>query len=445
MELRDFAVTPVVLIIIYMVAYYVRPWFTDENTKRYFIPALTVRIIGAIALGFIYQFYYGGGDTFTYHTRGSRVIWEAFMASPTLGIKLIVIEAGNYANDIFKYGINIPFFKDPASYFVVRVASLFDIFTFSSYSATATLFSLISFSGCWALFKVFYSRYPHQHFLLALSVLFVPSVIFWGSGILKDTLALGAIGWILFCADRLFNHRVFRLRYIFILIVCLFALSIVKVYIIICLIPALAIWHGSFYSAKIKSILLKVVLVPIIIITMLFFGILSVEKVVEENPRYAFDNLAQTAYITAYDIRFYTGKDAGSGYYLGELDGTFQSLIALLPSAINVTLFRPYLWEVNNVLMLISAVESGIVLLLTFWVLFRHANFRIVQVFMQPNILFVFIFSITFAFAVGVSTYNFGTLVRYKIPMMPFYLTGLVMIYAESKRLRNASIEDLTE
>jgi len=49
MELRDFIVTPIVLIIVYLVAYWVRPRFTDINTKRYFIPALTVRIIGAIA------------------------------------------------------------------------------------------------------------------------------------------------------------------------------------------------------------------------------------------------------------------------------------------------------------------------------------------------------------------------------------------------------------
>ena len=31
----------------------------------------------------------------------------------------------------------------------------------------------------------------------------------------------------------------------------------------------------------------------------------------------------------------------------------------------------------------------------------------------------------TLAFAVGVSTFNFGTLSRYKIPMEPFYLLGI--------------------
>ena len=39
-----------------------------------------------------------------------------------------------------------------------------------------------------------------------------------------------------------------------------------------------------------------------------------------------------------------------------------------------------------------------------------------------------FIFSITFAFAVGITTPNFGTLVRYKIQCMPFYIAMLFML-----------------
>ena len=90
MSLQDLVVTPVFLSLVYLAAYLVRPWVTNEDTKRYFIPALTVKIIGAIAVGLIYQFYYGGGDTFAFHTHGSRIIWEAFMDSPMKGIDLLL-------------------------------------------------------------------------------------------------------------------------------------------------------------------------------------------------------------------------------------------------------------------------------------------------------------------------------------------------------------------
>jgi hypothetical protein len=45
------------------------------------------------------------------------------------------------------------------------------------------------------------------------------------------------------------------------------------------------------------------------------------------------------------------------------------------------------------------------------------------------------VFAISFSFGVGVNSYNFGTLVRYKIPMMPFYVSGLYILrYYANKR-----------
>jgi hypothetical protein len=41
------------------------------------------------------------------------------------------------------------------------------------------------------------------------------------------------------------------------------------------------------------------------------------------------------------------------------------------------------------------------------------------------------LFSFTFAFMTGISSANFGTLVRYKIPCMPFYILFLVILYKE--------------
>jgi uncharacterized membrane protein YozB (DUF420 family) len=63
MELRDFIVTPLVLLVIFFVAYLIRPYVTDEKNYEYFLPALGVKLFGAIALGIVYQFYYGSGDT----------------------------------------------------------------------------------------------------------------------------------------------------------------------------------------------------------------------------------------------------------------------------------------------------------------------------------------------------------------------------------------------
>src|SRR6188768_3843918 len=102
MELRDFIVTPIVIMIILTIAYVVRPFLTDEVNRVYFFPGLILKIFGALALGFIYQFYYNGGDTFNYHTHGSRHIWEAFTDSPVKGFKLLLNDGTNDGS-IYKY------------------------------------------------------------------------------------------------------------------------------------------------------------------------------------------------------------------------------------------------------------------------------------------------------------------------------------------------------
>jgi hypothetical protein len=119
-------------------------------------------------------------------------------------------------------------------------------------------------------------------------------------------------------------------------------------------------------------------------------------------------------------------------------------MLRLAPQAVNVSLFRPYLWEVNNPLMLLAALESLALLGLTIFVIIR-ARGTIFRWLVQPEVLFCLAFSLIFAFSVGVSTYNFGTLSRYKIPLMPFYLVAIGLIYCYSKSERKSEELDMTE
>ena len=427
MELRDIIVTPVVLMLIYIAAYFFRPMFTDAVTRTYFIPALTLRIIGALAVGFIYQFYYDGGDTYNYHTHGSRHVWEAFMESPATGIKLLFAD-GQSHEGIYKYSSRIPFFTEWTSYNVVRVAAVFDLFTFSTYSATALLFAVLSFLGVWMLFRTFYEQYPHLHRGLAIACLFVPSVVFWGSGLLKDTLALTFLCFSTYLTYRIFIRRRGNWISAILLLFCLYALYSVKAYILLNFLPAAIFWVFIKRLSFIRSTVAKVTLFPFVIVAALGLGFYAVNKASEDNPKYSLNRLAQTAQITAYDIRYYTGKDAGSGYTLGELDGTYGSIVRLAPQAINVSLFRPWPWEVKNLFMLLSSLESLALLLVVIFVVLRHHRY-LLKYLRNPDVLFALIFSISFAFAVGVSTFNFGTLVRYKIPLMPFFSMTLILLH----------------
>jgi hypothetical protein len=439
MELRDLVVTPFVAMSVYLVAFFLRPRLTDTDTRRFFLPALTVKILGALGVGVIYQYYYSGGDTYNYHTLGSRIIWEAFIDDPIKGLSLIFSPNGL---GLYKYTSRIVFFSDPGSYFVVRVAGLFDLITFSTYSATSILFAFVSFLGSWFMFQAFYELFPGSRNKIAFCIFFVPSVVFWGSGILKDTLVLACLGFATYGIKKIFIDKQRAALAILMLIVSLIVIFQVKKYVLLCFLPAAIFWIYGETLQSVRSRMTRWMLTPVIIVVTIITGLFVVVKVGENDPRYAIDRIATTARITAYDIGFYTGKNAGSGYSLGELDGSFEGMLRLLPQAVNVSLFRPYLWESKNPLMLLSSIEATILMIITAVLLFRRP-LRFFNSLRIPAVTFCLLFSITFAFAVGVSTYNFGTLNRYKIPLIPFYLLALAIIADNSKS--DKKLEELDE
>lgn len=440
MELRDLLVTPIWLMIIYIIAYVVRPYVTDSINHRYFFPALTVKIIGALAVGFLYQFYYTGGDTFNYHTHGSRHIWNAIMETPN-GFNLLW---NGDKQGLYPYYSKIGFYTDPASYFIVRIAAFFDLFTFSSYSATAILFASVSFVGMWLFFNAFYEQFPHLHRWIAVAAFFIPSVFFWGSGLLKDTITLAGVGVLMYAMKRLLIDKNFGLGGIVLFVFSAYIIFSIKKYILLCFLPAAILWVYLSNLSRIRSLAGRILLVPFVIIVIIVSGYWAVLKVGESDERYALSKIPETARTTAYDIGFWTGRGAGSTYSLGELDGTFSGMFAKAPQAVNVALYRPYLWEVRNPLMMISALESLALFVFTLYVLFvqRQVFFRML---LDPSVIFCLVFCITFAFAVGISSYNFGTLSRYRIPMLPFYVMALVLMFNYVKRDKKFEELEITE
>jgi hypothetical protein len=443
MEQKDLIVTPLLLILIYCVAYFLRPFVTDSLTRRYFFPALTVKLIGAIALGVVYQFYYGGGDTFSFHTHGSRHIWQAFMDSPGAGMKLFFSDRVNQTG-IYKYSSQIYFFRDSQSYMIVRIAALFDLITFSTYSATALLFALLSFTGMWMFFLTFYKQYTHLHFRLAIAALFIPSVFFWGSGILKDSITLACIGIATYQFYRIFFERKVSFTTVVMLLISLYLIFSIRKFVLQAYLPAVIVWIFARYFSGIRSLVLKIILIPMLAIVVAISAYFAILKIGQDDARYSIDKIANTAKVTAYDIRYWSGREAGSGYSLGDLDGSLGSVVRLAPQAVNVSLFRPYLWEVRNPLMLMSAFESFLLSILFVYVIIRKKAL-FVEAFSDPNVLFTMIFAISFAFAVGVSTFNFGTLARYKIPILPFFLTALILILDYRKRETKLAVFEITE
>ena len=194
-------------------------------------------------------------------------------------------------------------------------------------------------------------------------------------------------------------------------------------------IPGLAVWLYAINIKNVRNVIVKVLVGPILLLGFGLVSFLLINQVSSTNDKYALSSISHQAAITAYDIRYGWGSTAGGegGYDIGELDGSWSSMFRLFPAAVNVSLFRPYIWEAKNPLMLISSFESAIFMILTFLAVVNKGMRK--SLFNDPFILFCITYVLIFSFAVGVSTFNFGSLMRYKIPMLPFFASFLVMIH----------------
>ena len=178
--------------------------------------------------------------------------------------------------------------------------------------------------------------------------------------------------------------------------------------------------------------------VKVFVIILCFGGFLFFsQKFAVELGKYSLANVAKTSYVTSTYIAGASGED-GSAYDLGAIDPSIGGMLKKFLPAVNVSLFRPYIWETNKPLQLINALEAMLFLWVTIKLIIVVGLKRIWKTInSDPTIQFCLIFTIIFAFAVGLSSGNFGTLSRYRIPCLPFFAITLFLIYYKNRPLED--------
>lgn len=428
--LWDFLLTPVFVFIFTWIAKKQRDRRYPEGhlLRPYFLKALYVKILGAIFIGCVYEYYYNGGDTL-YYFYHSKIINSAFDNSFLTWLKVLTHQNETNHPEVIQYAWLMEWWPDEASYTVAAISAFFAIFNGTHYLPTAVIFAFFSFSGVWALFKTFVTIYPKLHKQLAFSFLFIPSCAVWGSGIFKDTICLFGLGWLTYTVFRIFVNKDFSSKNLILLVLSFYLIYKIKIYILLGFVPALSLWLLVTYSSYVKNrglrTIVKVLFIIISIVGFLFFSRLFAN----ELARYNLENIANTAKTTRDWIAYSSDRDQGSGYDLGEFDPSILGMLKKFPQAVVVTLFRPFPWEAKKVIVMLSSLEALFFIYFTITAFKSNGVARSFSlIFKDPNLLFFFVFSLIFAFAVGISSYNFGTLSRYKIPCLPFYAAFLMIL-----------------
>ncbi|MBK6340642.1 MAG: hypothetical protein IPF63_13990 [Bacteroidetes bacterium] len=434
--LKDLFLGPLCLILIYIWAYgYKKKNYSKFAYAKYFIPALTVRMVGAFLTALMYQYYYKSGDPFSYWLC-VKFIWDNIFISPETYLNILFRTFENYSQETMEVlnGLDYnSFFREPSTNIVIRISLFFSLLSNNTFMPVSFLITLFAFLGSWKLFLTFYDLYPNHMREIAIATLFVPSVFFWGTGVMKDPLCIGALGYLTYSSYQLFLKRKFSIISIVWLFVGTFIIASVKTYIIMAYAPALVIWIVLKYWKNIKSKAVKIFATPIFIGVALGGGILVLSQFSSLGQKYSLESLKSTAQSTQQWLTIVSENENGSSYNLGEIDYTTFGILKVFPKAVNVTLFRPYIWETRKPILIPAALESLFCLLFTMYIFFKVGFFKTIRAILSnPDLLFCIVFTLVFAFAVGFSTFNFGALVRYKIPCLPFYFLFIFILYKEN-------------
>ncbi len=328
------------------------------------------------------------------------------------------------------------YFRDSKSFSVVRFTTFIVILSGKSFLVSTIVISAIAYIGTWKLFLLFCELFPKLDVKFAWAILFFPSLIFWGSGILKDTYTLAGLSWFTYAFYQAFIKRENVVTNIIIVFLTSALIISIKPYIFVAIMPGSVMWLTTLRIQKIQNWFLKITLAPVIVaVFMLLIYFLFYQTQEGLGQFSSVESVVTKASVTQKDLKM--AYYEGNSFDIGEYDNTLGGMLSKAPVAIVAGLFRPFIWEAKNVLMLITGIENLYILAFTLLVIWKLGLYKfLIKIQQDPILFFSFLFSIVFAFSVGVSTSNFGALVRYKIPALPFYLSALMILNENEKIAR---------
>lgn len=376
------------------------------------------KFVVGIGVYLVYSKFYNArasSDIFKYFDDGI-IIHSAIYENPIDFIRMVTGIGGN-APHLYQYYDTCSFWIKPHNYglindnlIVIRFNALVRLISMGNIHIHTLFMAFLSFTGLWAILKIFENHFSRIKWLLLFSVFFFPSLLFWSSGILKEGILMFAFGLLLYHFNKLIQQINYRSFVIFVIAVILLLFS--KFYILVSAIPGLLF---VLLTQKTKTYFwLKLALSYLLFFVLIWFtkpimGI-SFTKILAQKQH---DFIA---YVNALDY-------VGSKIKIPEIEPQMFSIVKTIPNAWFNAFFRPTVFEVDNLMMLMAAAENVLiaVILMLMLAFFNKKNLK------NPWLWFSISFVLIVFALSGLTTPVLGALVRYKAPALPFL--GLIVLY----------------
>jgi hypothetical protein len=250
---------------------------------------------------------------------------------------------------------------------------------------------------------------------------------------MKDSICLGGVGFIINILYRAYQKKKISIVNIFFLLLLGYIIMIIKSYILAVVVASLAVMLFSLFLKRIKNPVFKFGFIGLFAFAALIvLATLNVTEQILEITQESVDQIK--GYQSVYSNINESDESSKAGFASADVAPTIGGLISHMPFAIFTCLYRPFLWESRKVTILMTSLESMILLYYTLYLMRKTKFFGFFRmIFNSPALLFCFILSMLFSLIIGFTTFNFGTMIRYKIILLPFFYFMLVNMYSRTK------------
>lgn len=393
------------LIVIGLVLYWL--YKRNEALKRHFFIAATLKLLSGIGIGLLYKYYYTFGDT-----------WAFFNIAEELN-KVAEVNFGDYLE--YLIGINDDAFSSiynnqPRALFFVKILSVVNLMTGGNYWISSLYFSLFAFIGSWFTVSTFLKYYSEYRGAVIFSFFYFPSAVFWSSGIIKESLALGCI--FIIAGIVLISYKQWKLNIsqAIAFLVSMLVLWYLKYYYAgVIMLLVFALFITTFFTRKLDKLASR----SFAQIT-LFFSLIIVATLVVTQLHPNFYPHRMLGVIVDNYQAFVNISEPGDFVEFGSLETNAWSFIYYTPKALISGLFRPFIGESLEPFKIITGLENLLLVVLFIYSLMKLPKF------MDNNsrllILTAILFIVILAVFLTISSPNYGTLIRYKTGFLPFFV-----------------------
>lgn len=430
LEVFDIALTSFYSLLAFVWIFYSRFFRLEGLHPRFAEFAFLLKLISGFALTWIYTHFYDDrsqSDIFKFFD-DSKYIYQALADKPSDFFSMVFgLDQSRPYYDRYYYQMNNWFKAYDTGYFndtrtMIRLNAFIRLFSFGVYHVHTLIFSFITFIGLIFIYKAIHRWFADRAFLLALSLFLMPSVLCWTSGVLKEAVLFLGMGLLLYGLSLIYTFKRYGKALLFILPGTILMI-IVKPYILAALLPGV-LALTSFSLWKKGKMVFHFVGVYVL------FGI-SFWIFAQFGPQYNILEQLSERQQSVQRLAFYV--DSGSLIDAAPLNPNVWSLLRNLPEALINAAFRPSILDADNALKWLAAFENlMIIIMLVFCIgLFQYDS--------QKLDLWLFMLSFTFiVYALsGLTTPVLGTLVRYRVPALPFFMLLMFMMidYERLKRI----------